>query len=98
MTDQEHGLLREISGHLTSIEDRQETIRKENREEHGNMFSKIDAITKGGCPMGIQHEKDITELKKRPMKFMDVSSAVISALCAIVAAGAAIAVVLGGLH
>ena len=98
MTDQEHGLLREISGHLTSIEDRQETIRKENREEHGGMISKIDAIMKNGCPTGIQHEKDIAELKQRPMKFTDVSSAVISALCAIIAAGAAVAVVLGGVH
>ena len=84
MTTEEYGVLREISNRLNSIEARQETIRKENREDHAEVFRKIEEIVKGGCPLGVQHTKDIKELQGRPERLVGVGAALAAIAGAIV--------------
>jgi len=84
MTTEEYGVLREISNRLNSIEARQETIRKENREDHAEVFRKIEEITKNGCPLGVQHSRDIKELKDRPERIVSIVAAVAAIAGAIV--------------
>jgi len=75
MTTEEYGVLREISNRLNSIEARQETIRKENREEHDKFFKKLDTIAEDGCPLGKRHTQDIKELKDRPERLIGIGAA-----------------------
>jgi ferric-dicitrate binding protein FerR (iron transport regulator) len=84
MNDHEQGLLREISNRLNSIEGRQETIRVENREDHAEVFRKIEEITKNGCPLGAQHSRDIKELKERPERIVGIGAAAAAIAGAIV--------------
>jgi 2-hydroxy-3-keto-5-methylthiopentenyl-1-phosphate phosphatase len=84
MTIEETGILREISNRLNSIESRQETIRVENREDHAEVFRKIEEITRNGCPLGVQHTRDIKELKERPERIVGIGAAVAAIAGAIV--------------
>ncbi|MFA5379050.1 MAG: hypothetical protein WC455_25065 [Dehalococcoidia bacterium] len=78
MTTEEYGILREISNRLKSIEERQETNRKENREDHDKIFGKIENIIKDGCPLGAQHTRDIKELKDRPERIVGLGAATVA--------------------
>jgi hypothetical protein len=84
MTIEETGILREISNRLNSIEARQERIRVENREDHAEVFRKIEEITKNGCPLGVQHTRDIKELKECPERIVGIGAAVAAIAGAIV--------------
>ena len=84
MTAEENSVLREISHRLNSIESRQETIRVENREDHAEIFRKIEEITKNGCPLGMQHSKDIKELKDRPERVVGIGAAIAAIIGAVV--------------
>jgi t-SNARE complex subunit (syntaxin) len=85
MTTEEYGVLREISNRLNQIEERQETIRKENREDHAEIFRKIETVVKEGCPLGAQHSKDIKELKDRPERVVGIGAAIAAIIGAVVA-------------
>ena len=85
MTIEETGILREISNRLNSIEARQETIRKENREDHAEIFRKINEITLEGCPLGKTHSRDIKELKDRPERVVGIGAAIAAIIGAVVA-------------
>jgi ferric-dicitrate binding protein FerR (iron transport regulator) len=84
MTAEENSVLHEISNRLNSIEERQETIRKENREDHAEVFRKIEEITKNGCPLGAQHSRDIKELKDRPERIVGIGAAIAAIIGAVV--------------
>jgi len=67
-----------ILDRLDKIEERQEVIRTENREDHDKIFGKIDAISIGGCAVGKANADAIIELKHRPEKALNIAAAIIS--------------------
>jgi hypothetical protein len=92
MTAEEQRLIGGILARLDTIEERQETIRTENRTDHAAIFAKIDTLSNEGCAIGKQHSRDIDELKQRPEKAIGMGAAAASVIALI---GSIVAMIMG---
>lgn len=74
-----------ISQRLDTIENRQETIRKENNAAHEQLFASINHLSVKGCAVGEKNSEAITELKNAPGKAVSIGAAIISSAAAALA-------------
>ena len=82
MSDDDARLIGGVLARLESIEKHQESIRGENREDHAEIFKKINEISLL-VPTVARHEKEIAVLKERPGRLIEIGSAAVAGVSAL---------------
>jgi len=72
-----------LESRLESIEKHQESIRGENREDHAEIFRKINEISLL-VPAVSRHEEEIKNLKERPGRLIEIGSAAVAGLATVI--------------
>jgi len=84
MTDE--NLQRTIGGLEASVKElanQQSLARKEQREDMGKIYERLNTISLSGCAVGKTNTEAITELNKRPERLVGIGAALVAIFGAI---------------
>jgi len=79
-------LQRTIGSLETSVNElakQQALARKEQREDMGKIYDRLNEISVSGCAVGTKNCKAIEELQKRPERLVGIGAALVATLSAI---------------
>ena len=83
MPPEEISLVQVVIQQLKDLKNDTETNRKENRDEHKELFAKIDNLSVNGCAVGTKLCSRVKSLEEKPAKLVAIGSMILAALAVI---------------
>ena len=83
MPPEEISLVQVVIQQLKDLKNDTETNRKENRDEHKELFEKINHLSVNGCAVGTKLCGRVKSLEEKPAKLVAIGSMIIAGIVAI---------------